>query len=387
VKTELVMQTWRHNVLAGPHEIVQAAHEVFGPHTSAAENQRRVARALPRAAAAAATPPSPQQRATLSAWAAAPPCLRSRRALHPFLPPLDPGAHPVRPCSSPPPCPLLPLPSRRFNELVQASTNPHIRIGLESYVSTGAVLSNVLRFAAQAQAALGPPLVRVIQDDINAGRYLPGQPPVPPAPAPPAPPATDFARFLMGRGPAAAPAPGGPPSAPRYPYEGPDDGGYGSPVQLSGGAKRRFDHAAAGGGHLDAAREALRKAGGADPLAAALDQAAAAAPAGRARRAAAPAAVPWATPTAAAVAVDFDAMFGVRPACDRPLRHLCKVPDAYPTRLARLTAPPAPRPCRRRPPRCPPAPAPPPPPRWTAATPGAGAPARPASPAGATAAR
>lgn len=53
-----------------------------------------------------------------------------------------------------------------------------MRIHFEHVSNASNVLSGVLRFAAMAQAALGKSVLGIIQDDINAGRYHPGQPAV-----------------------------------------------------------------------------------------------------------------------------------------------------------------------------------------------------------------
>jgi hypothetical protein len=65
--------------------------------------------------------------------------------------------------------------AERLGKLLEAAQNPAARIAFDEGLPAGAAAAGVSRFAASARAALGRPLLLAINDDVNAGRYVPGR--------------------------------------------------------------------------------------------------------------------------------------------------------------------------------------------------------------------
>jgi len=63
----------------------------------------------------------------------------------------------------------------RFEELMKAAKDPQCRESMEQTIEGFDAEEEVRHYAREALAVLGPPLLRYIQDDINAGKYLPGR--------------------------------------------------------------------------------------------------------------------------------------------------------------------------------------------------------------------
>jgi hypothetical protein len=94
---------------------------------------------------------------------------------------------------------------KRFDELQKATTLPGFRAHIDRLLDGNTALSGLVRYAFEAQLEMGPTLLEVINDDINAGRYIPGQQMPEPQSAMPSPASAP---------PSAAPASAPPASAP-----------------------------------------------------------------------------------------------------------------------------------------------------------------------------
>jgi len=64
---------------------------------------------------------------------------------------------------------------KRFDELNKAATLPGIRKHIDRQLDNDNALNGLIRYALEAQAAMGPTVLQVINDDINSGNYVPGQ--------------------------------------------------------------------------------------------------------------------------------------------------------------------------------------------------------------------
>ena len=71
-----------------------------------------------------------------------------------------------------------------YDKLIKAVATPGYRADVDRRLDGNSVLNGILRYANQAQVALGPTLLQIVNDDINSGNYIPGQPMPAPAPAP-----------------------------------------------------------------------------------------------------------------------------------------------------------------------------------------------------------
>jgi hypothetical protein len=76
---------------------------------------------------------------------------------------------------------------KRYDELQKAVTMPTFRAHIDRQLDYDNALNGLIRYALDAQAAMGPTVLQVINDDINSGNYFPGQALPEPAPAVPAP--------------------------------------------------------------------------------------------------------------------------------------------------------------------------------------------------------
>lgn len=76
---------------------------------------------------------------------------------------------------------------KRFDELQKAVTLPGFRAHIDRQLDGDNALNGIVRYALEAQAAMGPTLLQVVNDDINSGNYIPGQPLAEPEPAGPSP--------------------------------------------------------------------------------------------------------------------------------------------------------------------------------------------------------
>lgn len=153
---------------------------------------------------------------------------------------------------------LAPHEEARYNELLQAATNPTYR---QRYSNFGgqSIAEGVRRFARGALDAMGPTLLEIINNDVNMGRYNPGVPPSPPPDVPRPQPIRPAPMRAVAPEPSNGLAGGY--ISPLQPYT--------SPQQYT--APQSVRPAAPG---LNEAVAALRNAGGVDPIQGVMQQAA-----------------------------------------------------------------------------------------------------------------
>lgn len=72
----------------------------------------------------------------------------------------------------------------RHSELMAAASHPGHRMAIDRALDTRNVLNGLRRYVNQCQELLGPTLLDIINNDINLGRYIPGQQQAPPPPPP-----------------------------------------------------------------------------------------------------------------------------------------------------------------------------------------------------------